>query len=72
MGVSQQLLTEKQTINGALFSADTPPEQAAALCREQGIDYLVFSAQYLGQTSQLSAFALVYENPDVQIYQLSE
>ena len=72
MGVSQQLLTEKRTINGALFSADTPPEQAAALCREQGIDYLVFSAQYPGQTSQLSAFALVYENPDVQIYQLSE
>lgn len=72
MGVSEQLLAEKQAVNAALFSAATPPGEAAALCREAGIQYLVYSAQYPGDVGQLSEFELLYENEDVQIYQLRE
>lgn len=72
MGVSEELLAEKQAVNAALFSAATPPQEAAALCRRAGISYLVFSRQYPGDTGQLSAFRLVYANDDVEIYQLSE
>ena len=72
MGVSEQLLAEKQAVNAALFSAATPPGEAAALCREAGIQYLVYSAQYPGDVGQLSEFELLYENEDVQIYHLRE
>ena len=36
--------------------------------QENGIDYLVYSKQYPGDTSQLSGLVVVYENADVTIY----
>lgn len=72
MGVSEAVVAEKQAVNAALFHAATPPEDVARLCRENGITYLVCSAQYPGNTEQLSALELVYENSQVQIYAMSE
>lgn len=71
MGVSAPVVAEKQAVNAALFDAATPPEQVRGLCEREGIDYLVFSKQYAGDTSQLSACAVVYENNDVAIYRVA-
>lgn len=46
----------------------TAPEEVLRLCAENGIDYLVCSKQYPGDTSQLSGLVVVYENADVTIY----
>ena len=48
------------------FDASTAPEEVLRLCAENGIDYLVCSKQYPGDTSQLSG--MVCENADVTIY----
>lgn len=68
MGVSEAVVAEKQAVNSALFRADTPPERIIQLCGENNIDYLVFSKQYPGDTSQLAGFAVAYENDDAAIY----
>ena len=58
----------KRQVNTALFDASTAPEEVLRLCAENGIDYLVCSKQYPGDTSQLSGLVVVYENADVTIY----
>ena len=68
MGVSEPVVKAKQAVNAALFSANTPPEEILRLCREENIQYLVFSKQYPGDTEQLSGFPVAYENNDVTIY----
>ena len=72
MGVSEDVVAAKQAVNAALFHAATPPEEVARLCRENGIGYLVYSAQYPGNTEQLSALELAFGNEQVQIYTLRE
>lgn len=68
MGVSQAVLDEKMRVNSALFSKDTPPEEVRALCAQYGITHLVVSAQYPGDTTQLSLCETVFENEAVRIY----
>lgn len=68
MGVSEAVVAQKQAVNTALFDASTAPEEVLRLCAENGIDYLVCSKQYPGDTSQLSGLVVVYENADVTIY----
>ena len=70
MGVSAPVVAEKRAVNDALFDAATPPEQVRALCEREGIDYLVFSKQYAGGTSQLGELLVAYENNDVTIYRI--
>ena len=67
-GVSEAVVAQKQAVNTALFDASTAPEEVLRLCAENGIDYLVCSKQYPGDTSQLSGLVVVYENADVTIY----
>lgn len=68
MGVSEQVVKQKQNINAALFDANTQAEQVSKLCRENNIDFLVISEQAPYDTKQLTQCALVYENADVKIY----
>ena len=68
MGVSQQLLTERMLQNTALFSASTGPQQVTQLCAQNGITYLVFDADYPGNTTQLTALRQVYQAGAVTIY----
>ena len=68
MGVSEAVVKAKQTVNAALFSASSSPEEIVRLCEEENIQYLVFSKQYPGDTEQLSGFPVAYENNDVTIY----
>ncbi|MCI6640800.1 MAG: hypothetical protein MSH10_08515 [Pygmaiobacter massiliensis] len=70
MGVSQPVLEEKLSVNGALFSDQTPPEQMRQLCEENGIDYLVFCERFAGSKESLCAFACVYEQGDVSIWKV--
>lgn len=71
MGVSEKVVSEKRAVNEALFSAQTTGEQISQLCKENGIDYLVYSTQYEGDTEQLSGFPCVFSNEDVEIYKIS-
>ena len=50
------------------------PDSAAtaALCRENGVDYLVDSLQYPGGVAEGEELALVYENESVKIYRVRE
>lgn len=71
MGVSEQVVTEKKEVNATLFSAQSTTEQIRELCAENDIDYLVYSAQYEGDTEQLADFPCVFSNEDVEIYKIS-
>lgn len=68
MGVSEPVVREKQKINAALFNKDTPPDQIDAYCAAEGIDYLLYSKQYPGDTQQLAPYTVVFENDDTAIY----
>ncbi len=68
MGVSEPVVREKQEINDALFSADTPADVIDQYCESNGIAYLVFSKQYPGDTRQFAAYTVVFENEDAAIY----
>lgn len=68
MGISQQLLAERMQANAALFSAGTDPQQVVQLCTQNGIAYLVFDADYPGDTTQLAALRQVYQAGTVTIY----
>ena len=68
MGVSEAVVNEKRSTNAALFSTETPPETVLALCQKNGIQYLVYSAQYAGDTAQFSQCERVFENDAVQIF----
>ncbi len=72
MGVSEALLSEKQAVNAALFDAAADSAATAALCRENGVDYLVDSLQYPGGVAEGEELALVYENESVKIYRVRE
>lgn len=68
MGVSDEIINERLTVNNALFSAETDPQQVVQLCLDNGISYLVYSTQLPGDESQLSALKKVYDSPTVRIY----
>ena len=68
MGVSQQLLAERMQANAALFSAGTSPQQVVQLCAQNGITYVVFNADYPGDTAQFTALRQVYQAGAVTIY----
>ena len=68
MGISQQLLAQRMQANAALFSAGTDPQQVVQLCTQNGIAYLVFDADYPGDTTQLAALRQVYQAGTVTIY----
>lgn len=68
MGISQQLLAQRMQANAALFSAGTDPQQVVQLCTQNGIAYLVFDADYPGDTTQLAALRQVYHAGTVTIY----
>ncbi|MEG1446302.1 MAG: hypothetical protein RSC58_03445 [Ruthenibacterium sp.] len=68
MGVAEAIVTQKKNNNAALFSAATSPEIIQTICRENGIQYLVYSAQYPGDTAQLSQCERVFANDAVQIF----
>ncbi|MDL2253611.1 hypothetical protein LJC49_05990 [Ruminococcaceae bacterium OttesenSCG-928-I18] len=70
MGVPEASVQERLAVNQALFSAETPPEEVLRLCRQWGIDYLVYSTQMEGEESQLSALELVFDSPTLRIYQV--
>ncbi len=72
MGVDEKTIVKRIQTNDALFSPATEPEQVVQLCREAGIDYLVYSTQYPGTDTQMSEMVLVYDSPMVRIYQLPE
>ncbi len=72
MGVSEQLLAQKQAVNGALFAPDSSPQETARLCRENRVAYLVDSLQYPGGVAPGADIELVYENDDVKIYHVKE
>ncbi len=68
MGISQQFLAARMQVNAALFSAGTDPQQVVQLCAQNGIAYLVFDADYPGDTTQLAALRQVYQAGTVTIY----
>ncbi len=68
MGISQQLLAQRTQANAALFSASTDPQQVVQLCTQNGIAYLVFDADYPGDTTQLASLRQVYQAGTVTIY----
>ena len=72
MGVSEAVIQERLAVNNALFSGATPPEEVLRLCRENGIDYLIFSSQFDGSEAQLSMCELVYNSPTVRLYQIPQ
>ncbi|MDL2324800.1 hypothetical protein LJC61_06605 [Ruminococcaceae bacterium OttesenSCG-928-A16] len=73
MGVAEEVVLERLTVNNALFNATTPPQEVVRLCRENNISYLIFSEQsnkFDASEEQLSAMEQVYAGPDVRIYKL--
>lgn len=70
MGVSEPVVRGKQLINNALFSKDTPASVINDYCAAYGIDYLIYSKQYPGDTQQLAGYTVVYENDDAAIYRM--
>ncbi len=72
MGVPKESVEERLAVNSALFSAQTPPEEVLRLCREWGIDYLVFSSQMAGEESQLSGLKLVFTSDTLRIYEVPQ
>lgn len=68
MGVSVEVIEERLAMNEALFNAKTPHKEIVALCEQNGIDYLIFSAQMDGSDEQLAGFALEYDSPSVRVY----
>jgi len=75
MGVPVDEIVRRLDVNGRIFSAETPPEDIPAICREEGIDYVVFSTQMNGidvTDTQLSALELCWDTPDMRIYRVPE
>ncbi len=70
MGVSAEIVSEKRTVNSALFCADTSAQTITTLCIENEIEYLIYSNRYAGDVSQLASFDCVYQNEEVSIYQI--
>lgn len=70
MGVDTAIVNHRLDVNNALFSPDTLPETVVALCRENGIDYLVFSTQFDGGETQMALMKQVYASDTVRIYAL--
>lgn len=70
MGVSEALLREKQQVNAAFFTADTPAQQLAEYIQQCGVTHAVYSKQFPGETGALSAYPVVFENESVIIFEL--
>ena len=85
LGVPEGEIARRVGAMKALFGADIAPKDAAALCRDAGIDYVVYSRQAARRawdiTEQPAAgifagdgapdgFALVFENDDVAVYRV--
>ncbi|MBR5806714.1 MAG: hypothetical protein IKY30_08110 [Oscillospiraceae bacterium] len=69
MGVPYYVVDQRQQINNALFSADTPPEELKHLCNATGITHLVFSSQFEGSEKAISqTFEKIYDSETVRIY----
>lgn len=69
MGVPYYVVSQRQEINAALFSRDTPPEEVEYLCNATGITHLVFSSQFNGSEKVISQlFDKVYDSRTVRIY----
>ena len=69
MGVPYYVVDQRQQINEALFSADTPAEEVKHLCKTTGITHLVFSSQYDGSEKVISQiFEKIYDSDTVRIY----
>lgn len=85
LGVPDDEIARRIGAMKALFGPQVTPEGAAALCREAGIDYLVYSraaarrawditeqpaAGLFAADAAPEGFALVFENDDVAVYQV--
>ena len=69
MGVPYYVIEQRQKVNEALFSGDTPPEELGRLVETAGITHLVFSSQFEGDEEGIAAiFEKVYDSPTVRIY----
>ncbi len=69
MGVPYYVVSQRQAVNAALFSADTSPEEVDYLCRTTGITHLVFSSQFEGSEKVISQiFEKIYDSETVRIY----
>lgn len=67
MGVSAELLEEKQTVNAAFFDAGTSDETLREYAETYDISWIVFSKQFPGEICESDEFAAVYENDRVMI-----
>ena len=72
MGVSQQVVDERFTNNAILFSPKSDIQTILALAQQEGIDYLVFSAQLGQRPDAFDQLECCYKNESVQIYRLPE
>ena len=85
LGVSGEEISRRIDEMKALFGDAVTPEQAAALCRSAGIDYVVYSRWAARHTWDITegpmggifagdappeGFALVFENDDVAVYEV--
>lgn len=72
MGVSQEIVSERYETNQKLFAAETSPAEVVELCREKGIDYLVYSTQMKGSNQQMGDMELVFDSSTIQIYKVPD
>lgn len=71
MGVSQQVVDDRFAKNAILFSPKSDAETISQLCRQEGIDYLVFSTQLGERPAAFDALFCCFANEGVEIYALS-
>lgn len=85
LGVPEGEIARRVGAMKALFGADIAPKDAAALCRAEGIDYVVYSRQAARRAWDITerpaagifagegapeGFSLVFENDDVAVYRV--
>lgn len=69
MGIDAATLSHRLAVNGALFDPATPADELRALCRQEGIQCLVWAKAWGGGVNP--ALTPDYQNAEVSIYLLA-
>ena len=70
MGVSMEVLTHKQQVNEAFFSAQTSTQHLLELAEQEGVQCLVYAKRWPGDAP--SGLMPAYESENLAIYLLNQ